>query len=248
MHTKWSVFAEQQLLWTMSDKQIWLNEAASHSSLSLQIRNTWWTQERVHAHTHTHTHSVVRTHWEHTSQRERRFSGRSCLSCVPTQLSEYEPEETATSHLIFTLVFFLCFIYLYISCLFFFSSSYSYFTVTSGVCWPTQAPSPLSSQLLWNWWSHRLGHAYIGTCTRTTHDTIPTTGKALSQSRQENSGKPGYNLALMEPKRFPPGRWAPSYWEKPKDRQRKLHPGKCLCSTLSSLAFCPANEWLFVYS
>lgn len=55
MHTKWSVFAEQQLLWTMSDKQIWLNEAASHSSLSLQIRNTWWTHERMRARAHTHT-------------------------------------------------------------------------------------------------------------------------------------------------------------------------------------------------
>lgn len=43
-------------------------------------------------------------------------------------------------------------------------------------------------------------------------------GEAGSRAGQENSGKPGYNLALMEPKRFPSGRWALSYWEKPKDR------------------------------
>lgn len=96
----------------------------------------------------------------------------------------------------------------------------------------------------WKWglsswakaWSQCSWHTYIHTHIRITGRNL-TTGKALSQNRQENSGKPGYNLALMEPKRFPPGRWALSYWEKPKDRQRKLHPGKCLCSTLSSLAF-----------
>lgn len=45
---------------------------------------------------------------------------------------------------------------------------------------------------------------------------VLTTGKALSQNRQENSGKPGYNLALKEPKRFPPGHRALSYWDNPK--------------------------------
>lgn len=66
----------------------------------------------------------------------------------------------------------------------------------------------------------------------------------VPEQDRKTLGKPGYNLALMEAKRFPSGRWALSYWEKPKDRQRKLHPGKCLCSTLGSLAFffCPANE------
>lgn len=58
-------------------------------------------------------------------------------------------------------------------------------------------------------------------------------GRARFQGR---TGKLWKTRILMETKRFPPGRWAPSYWEKPKDRERKLHPGKCLCSTLGSLA------------
>lgn len=90
-----------------------------------------------------------------------------------------------------------------------------------------------------------LGTHSLTPCSRRATWHNPSTGKALTQNRQENSGKPGYNLALIEPKRFPPGRRAPSYWEKPKDRQRKLHPGKCLCSTLCSLAFLP-RKWVII--
>lgn len=239
MHTKGSIFAEQQLLCTMSDKQIWPNEAASSSSLSLQIRNTWYTQKRMHT---KHTHTDVRIHWWHTSQQEHRFSGCFCLLCVKTQLSEYKPEEVGTSHLSFTLIFFL---------LYFPFHFVHFFSISISLSFPALAtpthyrhPKPSAFKLVKPPFVTRL-HPYLHT-----HNAWhnPTTGKALSQNRQENSGKPGYNLALMEPKRFPPGRWALSYWEKPKDRQRKLHPGKCLCSTLGSLAFCPANEWLFVYS
>lgn len=108
------------------------------------------------------------------------------------------------------------------------------------LCWHRYChPQPNALKLL----KPPLENTLTSMPTRTWHNL--TTGKALSQNRQENSGKPGYNLALMEPKRFPPGRWAPSYWEKPKDRQRKLHPGKCLCSTLGSLAFLP-RKWVII--
>lgn len=190
----------------------------------------------AHKHLCTQTHDPLRTHQWHTSQQEHRFPGFFCCffwSCVWTQrcLRKWE---------LLTLVSRL-FPHVSISLrsLFLFS-----FPFQCSLHWYRyRHPKPTAFKFVKPPFVDLHPYPY-------THNTWhnPTTGKALSQNRQENSGKPGYNLALMEPKRFPPGRWAPSYWEKPKDRQRKLHPGKCLCSTLGSLAFCPANEWLFIYS
>ncbi len=174
----------------------------------------------THAHTNVHTH--VRTNWWHISQQ----------SCSSIHLRK-------------------CKLLISVSCLFSFSFEFSlsfctfiFLFLHSFAVLVTRQPKPTPFKMVQPPFVTHL-HMYLRT-----HNTWhnPSTGKALSQNKQGNSGKPGYNLALMEPKRFPPGRWALSYWEKPKDRQRKLHPGKCLCSTLGSLAFCPANEWLFVYS
>lgn len=62
---------------------------------------------------------------------------------------------------------------------------------------------------------------------RTSARHNPTAGReAVSQNRQENSGKPGYNLALMEPKRFPPGRRAPVLLGKAQRPAEKITSGK----------------------
>lgn len=165
-----------------------------------------------------HTH--VRTRWWHTrlqnvKNTEQTDSQALCHVCRYSSVNKKAPEEVGTSHSSSTFLLSL------------FPIS-DFFLMSATWKWGLSSWAKAWSQCSW--------HTYIHTHIRITGRNL-TTGKALSQNRQENSGKPGYNLALMEPKRFPPGRWALSYWEKPKDRQRKLHPGKCLCSTLSSLAF-----------
>lgn len=189
---------------------------------------------QTHARTHTHAHVHVERAGDTQTTETDWFSGLFLLCAdtaqwVQSRLGNSEPLRS------FTLTFSSCqlvpFTFFSFSIYLFFSSSINVAQVLS---WPS---------LSWDVRPHL--HQCLHTL-NTWHRF--TTGKALSQNRQENSGKPGYNLALMEPKRFPPGRWAPSYWEKPKDRQRKLHPGKCLCSAVGSLDFCPANEWLFVCS
>lgn len=171
-----------------------------------------------------------------THKPRRRTDSQAFFCCVQTQLSEYrvasgtqsrsEVSHSRSPHVNSSLLLFFLLAFIYFFC--------SSINVAQVLSWPSLS------------WDVR---AHLHQCLHTLNTWHRfTTGKALSQNRQENSGKPGYNLALMEPKRFPPGRWAPSYWEKPKDRQRKLHPGKCLCSAVGSLDFCPANEWLFVCS
>lgn len=71
----------------------------------------------------------------------------------------------------------------------------------------------------------RAPSTYLHARTSARHN--PTAGReAVSQNRQENSGKPGYNLALMEPKRFPPGRRAPVLLGKAQRPAEKITSGK----------------------
>lgn len=147
----------------MSDKQIWPNEAVS-SSFSAN-------QEHM-VDTRTHAHTRVRTHWWHTNQQEHRFSGFS--SCVQTQLSEYTqaPEEVGTSHLSFTLIFFLSFIYSsFFSYLHLFALFVCLFSFLTNACY-VDAGIVILSQMPWSCLSHRSEHTYIHTHTHITHDTI----------------------------------------------------------------------------
>lgn len=77
---------------------------------------------------------------------------------------------------------------------------------------------------------------------RTSARHNPTAGReAVSQNRQENSGKPGYNLALMEPKRFPPGRRAPVLLGKAQRPAEKITSGKMFMQRTRLPRFLPGK-------
>lgn len=72
----------------------------------------------------------------------------------------------------------------------------------------------------------------------------PTAGReAVSKNRQENSGKPGYNLALMEPKRFPP--WASGSRPTGKSPAEKITSGKMFMQHTWLPCFLP-GKWMIV--